>query len=80
MKKLRPGDVQVGGLFSRTLWGHVGGGYTPALQSSVPPRCPPHLPVVEAAGEREDAAGQLTQSDMVALQHHITQGTALQRR
>lgn len=40
MKKLCPGDVQVGGLFSRTLRGHVGGGYSPALQSPVPPRCP----------------------------------------
>lgn len=39
---------------------------------------PLYLPVIEAAGEREHSAGQVTQPDVVALQDNVTQGTALQ--
>lgn len=80
MKKLCPGDVQVGGLFSRTLGGTCRGWLHPSFGESRGTSLSPHLPVVEAAREREDTAGQVTQTDVVALQDHITQGTALQCR
>lgn len=65
--------------FSRGLCRGTEGLITPWLcWEPRSPSLPPHLPVVEAAGEREHAAGKVTQPDVVALQDNITQGTAPQ--
>lgn len=64
---------------SAGLWGgHGGVGYAPAPRGIPPHLALPHLPVVEAAAEREDAAGQVPQPDVVALEDDVAQGAALQ--